>query len=140
MEVISCHDCHGVVSFSATRCPHCGSTEPSGPYQLSKKEIRNFQIEQRNDNYLIKTALLFGAIGLLYGIVVGRKSGFESSLYGAQSAMIVVSAIWYGLVGVMIGVPVAAIINLYRSARHFLIPVIVALLFLAYELGFLRLH
>jgi hypothetical protein len=140
VEVISCHDCHGVVSFSATRCPHCGSTEPSGPYQFSKKEVRNFQIEQRNDNYLIKTSLLLGAIGMLYGIVVGRKSGNDSSLYGMQSAVIVLSAISYGLLGVMIGVPLAAIINLYRSARHFLIPVVIVVLFLAYEFGFLRLH
>jgi hypothetical protein len=140
MEVISCHDCHGVVSFSATRCPHCGSTEPSGPYQFSKKEVRNFQIEQRNDNYLIKTSLLSGAIGLLYGIVVGRKSGTESSLYGVQSAIIVLGAIWYGLIGLMIGVPLAAIINLYRSARYLLIPVVLVVLFLAYEFGFLRLH
>jgi hypothetical protein len=140
MEVISCHDCHGVVSFSATRCPHCGSTEPSGPYQFSKKEARNFQIEQRNDNYLIRTALLLGTIGMLYGIVVGRKSGSESGWYGIQSALIVVSAVWYGLIGVMIGVPLAAMINLYRAARHLLIPVVLVALFLAYELGFLRLH
>jgi hypothetical protein len=140
MEVISCHDCHRFVSFSATRCPHCGSTEPSGPYQFSKKEVRKFQIEQRNDNYLIRTALLLGAIGMLYGIVVGRKSGGDSSWYGIQSAVIVMSALWYGLIGVFIGVPLAATINLYRSARHFLIPVVLAVLFLAYELGFLRLR
>jgi hypothetical protein len=140
MEVISCHDCHRFVSFSATRCPHCGSTEPSGPYQFSKKEVRNFQIEQRNDNYLIRTALLLGVIGMLYGIVVGRKSGSESSWYGIQSAIIVISAVWYGLIGLMIGVPLAATINLYRSARHFLIPVVLVVLFLAYEFGFLRLH
>ena len=140
MEVISCHDCHGVVSFMRLRCPHCGSTEPSGPYQFSKKEVRNFQIEQRNDNYLIKTSLLSGAIGLLYGIVVGRKSGTESSLYGIQSAIIVLSAIWYGLIGLMIGVPLAAIVNLYRPRRHFLIPVMLVVLFLAYQFGFLRLH
>jgi len=140
MEVISCHDCHGIVSFSATRCPHCGSTEPTGPYQFSKKEVRNFQIEQRNDDYLIRTSLLLGAIGMLYGIVVGRKSGNEGSWFGIQSAIIVVSAVWYGLIGVLIGVPLAATINLYRAARHFLIPVVLVVLFLAYEFGFLRLH
>ena len=140
MEVISCNDCDGFVSFSATRCPHCGSTEPSGPCQFSKKEVRTFQIEHRNDNYLIRTTLLLGAIGMLYGIVVGRKNGSESSWYGMQSAIIVVSAIWYGLIGVLIGVPLATTINLYRSARHFLIPVVLVVLFLAYEFGFVRLH
>jgi hypothetical protein len=140
MEVISCHDCHSSVSFSATRCPHCGSKEPSGPYQFSKKEIRNFRIEQRNDTYLIRTALLLGAIGLLYGIVIGRKSTGEGSWHAMQSAVVVVSALGYGLIGVLIGVPLAATINLYRSARHFLIPVVLVVLFLAYEFGFLRLH
>jgi hypothetical protein len=97
-------------------------------------------IEQRNDNYLIRTALVLGVIGMLYGIVVGRKAGSESSWYGVQSAIIVASAVWYGLVGLLIGVPLAATINLYRSARHFLIPIVLVALFLAYEFGFLRLH
>jgi hypothetical protein len=140
MEVISCHDCHGSVSFSAARCPHCGSTEPTGPYQFSKKEVRQFQIEQRSDNYLIRTALLLGVIGMLYGIVVGRKAGSESSWYGVQSAVIIACAVWYSLIGLLIGVPLAATINLYRSARHFLIPVVLVVLFLAYKFGFLRLH
>jgi membrane associated rhomboid family serine protease len=140
MEVISCHDCHGFVSFSATRCPHYGSTAPSGPYQFSKEEVRKFRIEQRNDNYLIRTAVLLGVIGMLYGIVVGRKSVTESSWYGVQSAVIVVSAAWYGLMGALIGVPLAATVNLYRSARHFLISVVLVVLFLAYEFGFLRLR
>jgi hypothetical protein len=61
-------------------------------------------------------------------------------LYGIQSAIIVLGAIWYGLIGLMIGVPLAAIINLYRSARYLLIPVVLVVLFLAYEFGFLRLH
>jgi hypothetical protein len=140
MEVISCHDCHGFVSFSATRCPHCGSTEPTGPYQFSKKELRKFQIEQRNDSYLIRTTLLFGFIGMLYGIVVGQKSGNLIGWYGVHSAVVVMSAVWYGLIGVFIGVPLAAIVNLYRSARHFLMPVVLVVLFAAYELGFLRLQ
>ena len=53
---------------------------------------------------------------------------------------VVVSALGYGLIGVLIGVPLAATINLYRSARHFLIPVVLVVLFLAYEFGLLRLH
>jgi hypothetical protein len=137
MEVISCHDCKRFVSFTASYCPHCGFKEPAGAYQFSKREARKFRIEDKNDNYLVRTTLLLGLIGMLYGIVVGQRG--ESSWYG-ETAVIVVSAAWYGLIGVLVGVPVAATINMYRSARHFLIPTVLVLLFLAYELGFLRLQ
>ena len=138
MEVIKCHDCKRPVSFSAACCPHCGSKEPAGPYQFSKKEARKFRIEDKNDNYLVRTVLLLGLIGTLYGTFVGQKN--ESSWYGVQTAIIIMSAAWYGLIGVLVGVPVAATVNMYRSARHFLIPVVLVLLFLAYEFGFLRLQ
>ena len=138
MELINCHDCKRPVSFSAAYCPHCGSKEPAGTYQFSKKEARKFRIEDKIDSYLVRTVLLLGLIGILYGIVVGQKS--ESSWYGVQTTIIVMSAAWYGLIGVLVGVPVAATINMYRSARHFLIPVVLVLLFLAYQFGFLRLQ
>jgi len=138
MELINCHDCKRPVSFSAAYCPHCGSKEPAGTYQFNKKEARKFRIEEKNDNYLVRTVLLLGLIGMLYGIVVGQKS--ESSWYGVQTTIIVISAAWYGLIGVLVGVPVAATINVYRSARHFLIPGVRVLLFLAYQFGFLRLQ
>jgi len=138
MEVIKCHDCKRPVSFSAAFRPHCGSKEPAGPYQFSKKEARKFRIEDKNDNYLVRTVLLLGLIGTLYGTFVGQKN--ESSWYGVQTAIIIMSAAWYGLIGVLVGVPVAATVNMYRSARHFLIPVVLVLLFLAYEFGFLRLQ
>jgi hypothetical protein len=138
MEVINCHDCKRPVSFSAAYCPHCGSREPAGTYQFSKKEAGKFRIEDKNDNYLVRTTLLLGLIGMLYGIVVGQRS--ESSWYGIQTTIIIASAVWYGLIGVLVGVPVAATINMYRSARHFLIPVVLVLLLLAYKFGFLRLQ
>jgi hypothetical protein len=75
---------------------------------------------------------------MLYGIVVAQRS--ESSWHGMQTAIIIMSAVWYGLIGMLIGVPVAATINMYRSARYFLIPTVLVLLFLAYEFGFLRLQ
>src|ERR1700716_803075 len=117
MEVIKCHDCKRSVSFSAAYCPHCGSKEPAGPYQFSKKEARKFRIVDKNDNYLVRTTLLLGLIGMLYGIAVGQRS--ESSWDGVQTTIIIVSAIWYGLIGLLVGVPVAATINVYRSGRHF---------------------
>ena len=63
MEVINCHDCKRPVSFSAAHCPHCGSREPGGTYQFSKKEAGKFRIEDKNDNYLVRTTLLLGLIG-----------------------------------------------------------------------------
>jgi hypothetical protein len=75
---------------------------------------------------------------MLYGIVVGQRS--ESSWYGVQTTIIIASAVWYGLIGVLVGVPVAATINMYRSARHFLIPIVLVLLLLAYKFSFLRLQ
>lgn len=140
MEVISCYDCESVVSPSAVACPHCGSSQPWGPYRFNAKEARKFRIEHKNDNYLVRTTLLIGFIGALYGIVVGRKSGSESSWYGVQSAIIVMNAAWYGFLGILFGVPLAATTNMYRSARHFIIPVLLVLLFLAYEFGLLRLQ
>ena len=140
MEVIRCHDCKCSVSFTAAHCPHCGSKEPAGPYQFSKREARKFRREDKNDNYLVRTTLLIGFLRLLYGIVVGRKSGSESTWYGVQGAVIVMNAALYGFLGVLLGVPVAATINIFRTARHFLIPVLLVLLFLAYEFGFLKLQ
>ena len=51
-----------------------------------------------------------------------------------------VNAALYGFVGILLGVPLAATINLFRTARHFLIPVLFVVLFLAYEFGFLKLQ
>jgi hypothetical protein len=76
----------------------------------------------------------------LYGIVVGRKSGSEGTWHGVQSAIIVMNAALYGFVGVLLGVPLAATVNMFRTARHFLIPVLLVLLFLAYEFSLLKLQ
>ena len=138
MELISCYDCDGAVSSSATACPHCGSAQPWGPYRWNAKEKRKFRIEHRNDNFLVRTTLLIGFIGVLYGITVGRET--QSGWYGVQTAAIIMYAIVYGGLGILIGVPLAATINMYRSARHFLIPVLLVLLFFAYEFGLLRLQ
>lgn len=140
MEVIGCHDCDGAVSPSAAACPHCGSSQPWGPYRFNSREARKFRIEHRNDNNLVRTTLLVGFIGVLYGIVVARKSGGDNSWHGVQGAFIAVNAAWYGFLGILVGVPLAATINMYRSARHFLVPVVLVILFVAYEFGLLRLQ
>jgi hypothetical protein len=51
------------VSFSAARCPQCGSIELRGPYRHNRKEIRRHRIEERNDPTLIMFMVVLGAIG-----------------------------------------------------------------------------
>jgi hypothetical protein len=102
-ELIVCHDCGARISFSAQTCPHCGSQEPSGPYEFSRTEIRRHRIEQRNDRTLALAAVGCAAAGAFYGIVM------SSSQIGALLA-----GGGYGLVGLVIGVGVAFVINLTR--------------------------
>ncbi len=102
--LIGCHDCGGRVSFRAASCPHCGSPEPSGPYVFSQQEIRNHRIEYRNDINLAITSLACAAVGGLYGAIVS-SGGLAAILHG----------LLYGLLGLLIGVPVAFAINVTRG-------------------------
>ena len=102
-ELIDCHDCRRPVSFGALRCPHCGSTEPSGPYVHSKKELRRLRAEDDNDRMLAVTTVACTGAGALYGILL------SSSTFGA-----ILAGIGYGVVGLLIGVPIGFAINLTR--------------------------
>jgi hypothetical protein len=102
-ELIHCHDCGGAVSFRAASCPHCGSLEPGGPYVHNRKEARRHRIEERNDRNLVIVSLLCGLVGALYG-----ASG-SPTIFAA-----VVAGLGYGLIGVVIGVPIAFAINITR--------------------------
>jgi hypothetical protein len=106
MELIACHDCGNGVSFSALACPHCGSTEPSGPYQFSRKEARRIRIEERNDRRLILMTAGLAAVGAFYGMET------SSSALGALA-----SATGYGFLGAAIGAPLAFAMNVTRSWR-----------------------
>ena len=92
------------MSFRAASCPHCGSPEPSGPYVFSRKEIRRHRIEYRNDINLVITSLACAAAGGFYGAIVS-SSGLEAILHG----------LFYGLLGLLVGVPIAFAINVTRS-------------------------
>jgi hypothetical protein len=106
MELISCHDCDGQVSFSAAACPHCGSREPLGPYLFSQKEARRGRIEQRNDRRLILMMVGLAVVGALYG--------WETS---AGTLVALIAAPLYGLLGAAIGAPLAFAINATRNWR-----------------------
>jgi hypothetical protein len=103
-ELIGCHDCGEGVSFTAASCPHCGSTEPSGPVVLSRRAIRKLRAEETNDRRLLVITLFCCGLGILYGVVMGP--GGSGSLW---------SGLAYGFVGAVIGVPAAFIINVSRS-------------------------
>ena len=103
-ELIGCHDCGEGVSFTAVSCPHCGSSEPSGPYLLSRRALRKLRTEERNDRRLAAVTLCCCGLGVLYGLVMGP--GGPASLWNGLA---------YGFVGAVIGVPAAFIINVSRS-------------------------
>jgi hypothetical protein len=106
MELINCHDCGGPISYTALRCPQCGSSEPTGPYRHNRKEARRLGLEQRNDRNLIIVMATLGPIGAFYGVET------SSSSLGA-----VLLALCYGFVGVAIGAPLAFAINVTRIWR-----------------------
>jgi hypothetical protein len=103
-ELIGCYDCGQGVSFTASFCPHCGSTEPAGPYVQSRRELRKLRIEVTNDHRLVTVTLACCGVGAFYGAVMGP--GGLVSLW---------SGLAYGLVGAVIGVPAAFIINVSRN-------------------------
>jgi hypothetical protein len=102
-ELIACHDCGEGVSFTAASCPHCGSTEPVGPYVHSRRELRKLRVEAANDRRLVIVTLACCALGIVYGAVMGP--GGAASFWGGLA---------YGFVGAVIGVPAAFIINVTR--------------------------
>jgi hypothetical protein len=103
-ELIECHDCSGAVSFRAANCPHCGSLEPAGPYVFNRKEARRHRIEERNDRNLVVVSLSCGLIGALYG-----------SAGHATTSGVILAAVGYGMLGVLVGVPLAFAINITRN-------------------------
>ncbi|CCE00179.1 hypothetical protein [Bradyrhizobium sp. STM 3809] len=103
-ELIDCHDCGNAVSFSAVACPHCGSTEPAGPAVQSRRELRRLRMEATNDRRLVVVTVLCTGLGTLYGALTG--AGGAASLW---------SALFYGFIGAVIGVPAAFVINVSRS-------------------------
>lgn len=97
-ELVGCEDCGMPVAFSAARCPHCGSLEPSGPAVGGPQDLNLHRIEEPKDRVLIGMLVLCSGIGFLYGAATGN----------------VRIAVGYGLLGAIIGVPTGFIINLSR--------------------------
>jgi hypothetical protein len=102
-ELIDCHDCGRPVSFSASKCPNCGSAEPQGPYVHSRRELRRHRGEERNDHTLMISVIACGLGGAFYGAMTAS---------GTLSAILL--GIAYGSLGVLIGAPVGFVINMTR--------------------------
>lgn len=105
-ELISCHDCGNGVSFRAISCPHCGSTEPSGPYRFNTREVQRHRIEERNDRRLVLMTGGFAIVGALYGLETN-----------SSTLVAIIAAPLYGLIGATIGALLAFAINVTRSWR-----------------------
>jgi hypothetical protein len=103
-ELTGCHDCGGAVSFSALACPHCGSTQPAGPYIFNRKEANNFRIEERNDHSMAVIAVVCAIVGALYGWSSGGGTAWQT-----------LAAFGYGILGLLAGVPIAFVFNMARA-------------------------
>jgi hypothetical protein len=107
MELITCWDCKRSISFTATNCPYCGSREPSGPYQASRRELKGHRIEQRNDRTVFVTFVVVGLIGAIWGYFAS-PDGYNPTIVSVVG----------GVVGVFLGLLIAFMINLIRTAKH----------------------
>lgn len=103
-ELIVCHDCSKAVSFSAASCPHCGSTEPQGPYVQSRRERLRHRREERNDHTVMMAVLGCSVLGACYGAITASGALWK-----------VIAGTGYGSLGLLLGVPVAFIINITRD-------------------------
>jgi hypothetical protein len=102
-ELVTCQDCGEAVSFSAANCPHCGSTEPQGPYDHSRRERRRHRLEERNDHTMMMAVLGCSALGACYGAITASGPLWK-----------ILAGVGYGSLGLLLGVPVAFVINMTR--------------------------
>jgi hypothetical protein len=106
-QMTKCYDCGNAVSASSRVCPHCGSSEPIGPYQLSRKEQKRLRIEARNDNRLFIITILCIAIGIIAGLLTGHGILYQCAF-----------AVMFGALGALIGPPIAFAINMLWMLRR----------------------
>ncbi|WP_157095069.1 hypothetical protein [Bradyrhizobium sp. AT1] len=103
LKLINCFDCGHAVSVNATACPGCGSKHLAGPPTLGRKRTPIPNVEARNDRNIFVIAGMLGAIGAVYGVATSLGP-WTAALLG----------IAYGVGGVLIGVPLAGLLNITR--------------------------
>lgn len=106
-KLIDCYDCGRAVSLNATACPSCGSKHLAGPPTLGRKRKPIHNVEGRNDRNVIVLAGTLCVLGIVYGIATSS---------GPWTATLFACA--YGLLGILVGVPVAAFFNITRRLWH----------------------
>jgi len=106
-NLIDCHDCGHAVSANAAACPSCGSRHPFGLPKLGRRRTPIHNVEARNDRNVIVIAGTLCALGASYG--------FATSSGPWTATMFSVA---YGTVGILVGVPVAALFNITRRLWH----------------------
>jgi predicted RNA-binding Zn-ribbon protein involved in translation (DUF1610 family) len=104
-QMTKCYDCGNAVSASSRVCPHCGSSEP-WPYHFSRREQKRLRAEARNDNRLIIITAVCIAIGIIAGLLIGRGILYQGAL-----------AVAFGMLGALIGPPIAFAINMLWMLR-----------------------
>jgi hypothetical protein len=95
-ELVTCQNCGKAVSFSAANCPHCGSTEPQGPYNHSRRERRRHRQEERNDHTMMVAVHGCSALGTCYGAITASGAPWN-----------ILAGTGYGSLGLLLGMPVA---------------------------------
>lgn len=101
-RLISCFDCGNPVSPNAMACPSCGSKQLAGP-PVTGLDKRMHNVEARNDRNMIVIAAALGALGASLGVHAG-SGPLTATLLGLA----------YGVIGIIIGVPLAAFVNITR--------------------------
>jgi hypothetical protein len=84
----------------------------------------------RNGNYAVVITYLFGAIGIAYGAsqIIGSNPSEASSTGGIVFLALAAGGVW-GMIGLIFGATISAII----SAGIWSIPMILGLVFLAFQ-------
>jgi hypothetical protein len=91
--------------------------------------------EVRNGNYAVVITYLFGAIGIAYGAsqIIGANPPEASSTGGIVFLALAAGGVW-GVIGLIFGATISALLN--AGVRS--IPIILILVFLAFQFNIIN--
>jgi hypothetical protein len=94
-----------------------------------------YRREANNGNYVVVITYLFGAIGVAYGAsqIIGSDPPEASSTGGIVFLALAAGGVW-GVIGLIFGATISAVIN----AGVWSIPLILVLVFLAFQLNIIQ--
>ena len=91
--------------------------------------------EANNGNFVVVVTFLFGALGIAYGVsqIAGSDPPEASSTGGIVFLALAAGAVW-GVIGLIFGATISMVVNAgFRS-----IPIILILVFLAYQFNVIK--